>query len=285
MGPLVKKILWTFFLVFIVICFFGFGKLKKFAHDARESQKIALMAVGGNAPRSAPQESQISPFSSDKPEERTKQPQGIEKIAAATSLPGEDSKYTYSELIKDVQKRPLINTCTLLEGDGTPLFKKLLERPSGFELLVIDQRLEVGLIAYRLPINQALALQLDENPSLFHDMRFSLDFYRAQKELEVNLPLARQIETRGYYTRILAKILRQNPNLIGDPAVSALCDEFANIQRPTSQEEMNKEMYAFMQRAQVKPEEIDFNPNFKPTVEVVTGAEGNKFYFLKKIKK
>ena len=281
MRSLSKRTILLLLLFFMIICFFAISKFKKFGHNARELQKVALAATLSKTTKPVIPEEQIA-FSVDRTKKLDTDLQVKEKSAEMTSPSNEDSNGTYAEFINDLQKTPVIKTCLMFEAEGIPLFKKLIESPKLFEFLVLDQKLELILLSYRLPINQALALRFDENPTLYHDMSFAFEFYQAQKELEVNLPFARQIETRGYYARVLAKILRKNPNLIGDPSVSALCNEFVNIEKSVSKDEMNYAIYGFMQRGQVKPEEIDFDPNFIPTVKVKTGEDGNKFYFAGK---
>ncbi|MGZ3797899.1 MAG: hypothetical protein ACXVB1_16125 [Pseudobdellovibrionaceae bacterium] len=227
----------------------------------------------------AAEASRNSPSLSDVSKEKISPLPEASKAEASVPLPAEKAKESNAEFIKKIHEIPLIKTCTMFEGRGLLLFKALLARPRGFRVFVIDQRLEIGLLSIRFPINQSLFARLDEVPSLFHDMRFALDIYRAQKELEENLPLAREIQLHGYYARTIAKILRRNPSLLGNPEVSSLCQQFADIKRPLSQEEMNSEIEGFMRRAQVKPEEIDFDPNFKPDVLLGTAPDGNKVYY------
>lgn len=282
---MVKKILGAILVAFVVVCFFCVGKLRKFAQDSRESQRAALIAAGAKAPALVTPGPEVATESSDKSEKETQPSEDNQVSAAATASASDASEYTTAEFIQDIQKKPLIETCSMLGGERTPLFKKIIGNPRGFKILVLDQMLELGTLAYRLPINQVVALQVDENPSLLQDVRYAIDIYRARKELEANLPFARQIETRGYYTRVLAKIAKQNPNILGDSALSGLCDKFANTQSPLSQEEMNREVYAFMERAQVNPADIDFNPNYKPTVEISKSIDGVGIYFPKRTKK
>jgi hypothetical protein len=279
MSSLRKKIVWIFLAAFIVLCFFGVSELKKFSQRERESRKLGMMGSVGKDSQLEPAEAPRNfPSSSDVSKVKTSPIPETSKAETRVPLPAENSKESNAEFIKEVQKIPLIKTCTMFEGRGLLLFKAMLARPRGFQIFVIDQRIEIGLLSIRLPINQSLFARLDETPSLFRDMRFALDIYRAQKELEENIPLARKIQLHGYYARTIAKILRRNPSLLGNPEVSSLCQQFVDIKRPLSQEEMNIEIEGFMRRAQVKPEEIDFDPNFKPNVVLRTGPDGNKVY-------
>lgn len=274
MDSILKKILSASLVVIAAICIWGFFELKEFAHQSRNSQKMGFASSVGT-PKSRVE---VSTSSGTESQERVK-----ESTADSAANPIAETKYTYADLLKEVQERPLIGTCKMLGAERLPLFRKLLERPKAFEILAMDQRLEIGLLAYHLPINQSLVLQLDETPSLVQDAKYSLAIYKAKQELEDSISWARQVEIHGYYARILAQIVSKNPSLLGDSEVMKLCDKFSNLQNPTTQEEMNKEVVGFMQRAQIKPGEIPFNPNFRPTVEVTKGPDGNFIYFSKKL--
>lgn len=255
------------FITFLGLCFVGGIQFRRWTQNLRDQQKLFLQTTLG--PKTSPNRSPIV----------TNQEPPLQSPAETTA--GE-SPYDLREFFERNQKKPLIETCSWLSPDKAPLFNTLLNKPKFFELMVMEQSLEIGLFAYRLPLVQALALKADEVPTLSNDVDFAWATFKAKKELEEYLPMARQVETQGYYARILAKILRQNPSLFGDHRLSTLCERFTNPDEPLSQEEMNHEVDLILQIAQVKPEEIDFDPHFKPSVEISRSHNGVPIYALKR---
>jgi hypothetical protein len=50
--------------------------------------------------------------------------------------------------------------------------------------------------------------------------------------------------------------------------------KYQDLQVALSEEEMRDSFLAFLERAQVSPEEINFDPNFKTHLKVVWGPQG-----------
>jgi hypothetical protein len=196
-------------------------------------------------------------------------------VALPAPSPGVTPKFTSAELVRFILKEPIIDVCPLMQGRMQKIFKHMLKSPE-FMHTMIKYRpgISVGLLSYRLPINQALAFRLDEKPSLINDVSFAYENYRARRELEKYLPLARQVETQSYFAATLQKIVEKNPSLLDNPKLNDLCEQLTNTAHPLSQNEMVEELRGFMQMAQVKPEEINFNADYQPSVRLIEKAGG-----------
>lgn len=254
------RVLLAVVVLLILTVLLGLHKIRTFAQEGRQQQKMTLEAIFPKPSLTPAMNTESAPGSQDVPREsQATPPPALEKK--------EDPNYM-AYLVDLVQKTPVIEICTWFEGSKSNVFLKFVNKPRIFDILVDDQIVEIALYSYRFPKNQAVMMQLAEEPTLVNDVKFALDIYMAKKEIEENLELARQIQMHGYYARVLAKIAARNPSIVGDSRLASLCQQFINMQEPLSQEAMNAEIFGFLQQAQVKPEEINFDPNYRSPLTI-----------------
>ncbi len=252
----------------VVLGFYGCRQFSQVVRSIRQNQKARLSEI-----TSEQKPAGISAFPS--PVETSTSapvPETITNIEIKTSV---------RETLESLDQIPLINVCRWIDpsSDYSKTFQDVATGGLFQNLYqtVIQAEGIFGpwLFRSRLPINREVLLAIDEEPSLMRDVEFSIQLYEAKKELEDNLDMAKQIETRAYYAWVLTQIAFKNPSLIGDGNLTDLCLRLQNIdQEPFSSQEISSEIYQFMDRAQIKPEEFKFNPNFESKVEIVWGKEG-----------
>lgn len=235
--------------VLVLVCFAAGIKFRIWAQETREAQKIILSSL------------------LTQPLERS--PQSDAEIHQYSDL---------KQLLEQDQAEPIIKTCSWFAPDKSSTFNKLINRPKVFENLILDQTQEIGLFSYRLPLTRSLILRLKDTSEFQNDFHFIFDFLLARMELQAHLSKARLVDTHGYYTRLLAKIVRQNPSLTEDVRLSRLCEKIANIESPLSREEMNREIEIFMELAQVRAEEIDYNPRYESRVNLSSNFKNALVY-------
>jgi len=268
----------------LIFLIWSVTSLRKMAKDVRDYQKSFLTS-------SVPRNSSSSDIATSK-EKSSDLLRGSEvegKIVTSSPSPiAEPSPipeppYTFATLVEDLNSKSVVAVCDFFGTEsGLRIFKNMQKRPSLMDsILSTGGMLDVGLLSYRLPVNQALVLRLEEQPSLLNDLSFAFEIFKAKVELQKNLGLAKQVEVQSYYANILAKIVSKNPNLLEDANIRQLCGRLTNIKEPLSQEAMNAEVLGFMQRAQVKPEEVNFKPDYSPTVQLLQHTSGHWEYIVK----
>jgi hypothetical protein len=241
MQKKLRRKLWIFLISFFVAGAVFYRVIHSYAHRIRENQKAAL--------------------------------------ALAVSLPGSapisNKAWSTADFVKTISQKPLVDVCDWFEGKGLGTFQQMLAKPQFLTSVVkYKPKMAVGLLSYRFPLHQALALRLDEPPSLANDIRLALETRKARKELDEYLPFARQVELQNYYAMTLVKVVIKDPHLLGNSKVNVLCQRIANTRNLLTQKDMNNEIYGFMKTARVKPEDVGFNPKYVPSVRVVEKSEG-----------
>lgn len=178
------------------------------------------------------------------------------------------------EAIEIFKEKPHIDICKYLKPDRAQIYRTFKEIPRTFKFLILNRSIEMLFFTERMPKSFDLKFPTEERSSFANDLRYAYAIHEAKVELENNIEKARQVDVRGYYARALAQITLRNPSVLGDPELLPLCESFTDFSIPASQTELNEKTLAFMKRAQVKPDEINFDPHYKSQVEVLKNGAG-----------
>lgn len=145
-----------------------------------------------------------------------------------------------------------------------------------------EQRLRLSYLMsltyfqFSLPANYKFYDEFDKEP-LVKNAEYNQLLNKRKIELIQNLKTARLIAFRSYYVLVLGRIAFSNPQLFGDSELQSNCEKLKNINEKFDRKEANDLITGYMQRAQAKPSEIKFNPNFEPQIEIMDGPEGPFF--------
>lgn len=191
--------------------------------------------------------------------------------------------------IRDEKERGSFSACRYIDGMDT--LSKVMQRgivskemdTQRFEgMLRLSYSMAVGSFQLSLPASFQYYEQSDRGETV-RDIEQEHLLKRRQLELVQNLPKAREVALRAYYAMMLARVTYKNPQMMGDPEITSICDRLKNNNENLQRAELNAIMYNYMQRAQIKPADIKFNPSFVPAIEIVNGPDGPTY--IEKTKK
>ncbi|RYZ82773.1 MAG: hypothetical protein EOP04_21375 [Proteobacteria bacterium] len=250
----------------IVACFLAVIQVRKFVAELRNHSSAAkasaplAMAVNATENDANPESSSSEESAKEVSDQESKG--SLDSDVATKPGSSKMSQQEINETIAMIKESPPIDTCTYLTANRARLFQRFKERPKTFQILVMNRTLEISLVASRLPKNLEIMYHQEEPSTVANDLRYAYLVYQAKREVEQNFEDARRLEVHGYYARVLAQIAFQNPSVVGDPELVSLCQALTDLNEPLPQELMNQKIHEFAARAQVKIDEIDFDPQY-----------------------
>jgi hypothetical protein len=283
-----KKLLALVTLLLVAFGVFEIYRFVRWSDSVRESihakfQLNQSLDHGGSQPIKKAQANSESPPHSATETSKTDLESSPNNEAASERQNSADETPFY----KKVAKEPLIGTCAKIKELFRPrLIFRLNEartQHTGITPRVLRKffALDAGFssikLMTRLPHNQNLFAASDKDPSIYKRIEYGAEVLLAQRELEQNLEVARDIENRNYRTFFIGSLLIDNPDLLGNPSLQSVCEELADTDRHISINQMNELIMDLLNEAHVSPEEVHFEPNWESQLFVKSGNEGSYY--------